>query len=309
MAAKAYRLLRAVLAMAVEDDKLLPRNPCRIRGGGSEHTAERPVLTVGQVFDLAHLVGRRPIGNVRRLPGGGYRLRCRSHGEMRTVPGVYATKALTEEALWAMAQAGEADCSQDDRYRALVLLAAFASLRWGEVTALRRCDVDVKAGTIRVRAAFAERSTGEIVLGPPKSRAGRRVVGIPSVILPALTEHLSAFSAPGPDGLVFPGPKSGPLRRGNFNRQAAWSQAVAAIGVKGLHFHDLRHSGNAWAATSGVGLRDLMARMGHDSERAAIIYQHQARGADAVIAQAIDAHADAELRQDGEEPGPAVPVG
>lgn len=50
MAAKAYRLLRAVLATAVEDDKLLPRDPCRIRGGGSEHTTERPVLTVGQVL-------------------------------------------------------------------------------------------------------------------------------------------------------------------------------------------------------------------------------------------------------------------
>jgi integrase len=64
---------------------------------------------------------------------------------------------------------------------------------------------------------------------------------------------------------VFPGPKGVPLRRGNFNRQASWPQAVAAIGPHGLHFHDLRHAGNAWAATSGAGLRDLMARMGHDS--------------------------------------------
>jgi integrase len=82
-----------------------------------------------------------------------------------------------------------------------------------------------------------------------------------------------------------------------------------AIGFRALHFHDLRHSGNVWAATSGAGLRDLMVRMGHDSERAAVIYQHQARGADAAITQAIDAHADAELRQDGAGPGPAVPIG
>jgi hypothetical protein len=39
-----------------------------------------------------------------------------------------------------------------------------------------------------------------------------------------------------------------------------------------------------------------MARMGHDSERAAIIYQHQARGADASITSAIDAHAHADRR-------------
>jgi hypothetical protein len=37
---------------------------------GSEHPAERPVLTVAEVFQLAELVGRRPVGNVRQLPGG-----------------------------------------------------------------------------------------------------------------------------------------------------------------------------------------------------------------------------------------------
>ena len=41
-----------------------------------------------------------------------------------------------------------------------------------------------------------------------------------------------------------------------------------------------------------------MARMGHDSERAAMIYQHQARGADTAITNAIDAHIDAEQSTD-----------
>ncbi len=69
----------------------------------------------------------------------------------------------------------------------------------------------------------------------------------------------------------------------------------------GLHFDDLRHTGNAFAAASGAGLRDLMVRMGHDSERAAIIYQHAARGANAEIAEAMDAHVQAE--QAAEEDG------
>ena len=50
--------------------------------------------------------------------------------------------------------------------------------------------------------------------------------------------------------------------------------------MTGLHFHDLRHAGNQFAAQNGAALRDLMARMGHDSERAAMIYQHAACGAD-----------------------------
>jgi hypothetical protein len=130
MAAKAYRLLRAVLTTAVEEDKILPRNPCRVRGSGEEYAAERPVLTVAQVFELAERLGRRPIGNIRKLPSGCYRLRLRRDGEMRTSPEVYGTRADAERALWKMAEDERADCSHDRRFRAMVLLATFASLRW-----------------------------------------------------------------------------------------------------------------------------------------------------------------------------------
>jgi integrase len=299
--AKAYRLLRAVLATAVEEDKILPRNPCRIRGAGSERAPERPVLTVTQVFELAELIGRRPIGNVRQLASGGHRLRFQRNGEMRTAPEVYPTRAEAERALWTMAQQDRADHNEDRRYRALVLLATFASLRWGEITALRRCDIDLDAETVRVRAAYTERSTGEIILGPPKSGAGRRVIGIPQAIVPDLKRHLAIYAKPEPGALAFPGARGGPLRRSNFNRSAGWPHAVAAIGAPGLHFHDLRHTGNTFAAASGAGLKDLMTRMGHDSERAALIYQHQARGADKAITNAIDAHVDAERTRHHED--------
>jgi hypothetical protein len=64
---------------------------------------------------------------------------------------------------------------------------------------------------------------------------------------------------------------------------------VARIGVPQLHFHDLRHTGNTWAAASGVSTRDLMTRMGHDSMNAALIYQHASKEADQAIAAALDA--------------------
>ena len=92
VAAKAYRLLRAIMTTAVDEDNMLPRNPCRIKGAGDEDAAERPVLTVRQVFDLAERVGRRPVGNIRKVPDG-YRLRFSRNGEMRTSPERYATQA------------------------------------------------------------------------------------------------------------------------------------------------------------------------------------------------------------------------
>jgi hypothetical protein len=45
---------------------------------------------------------------------------------------------------------------------------------------------------------------------------------------------------------------------------------------------------------SGAKLQDLMAPMGHDSERTAMIYQHESRGADKAITDAIDRHVKAE---------------
>jgi integrase len=93
---------------------------------------------------------------------------------------------------------------------------------------------------------------------------------------------------------------------------SGWPHAVRTIGMPGLHFHDLRHTGNHFAAASGAGLRDLMARMGHDSERAALIYQHEVRGADKRITGAIDARVQAEQGKGDDDDGAAgvlVPAG
>ncbi len=87
---------------------------------------------------------------------------------------------------------------------------------------------------------------------------------------------------------------------------------MQSVGAEGLHFHDLRHTGNTFAASSGAKLRDLMARMGHDSERAALIYQHAAHGADRAITDAIDRHVEAERSDDEDDDGAAgalVPAG
>ncbi|MEV7801927.1 tyrosine-type recombinase/integrase [Microbispora sp. NPDC088329] len=72
--------------------------------------------------------------------------------------------------------------------------------------------------------------------------------------------------------------------------------ALKEMGVKGLHFHDLRHTGNTLAAQSGASLADLKARVGHDSDRAALIYQHATRDADQRIADALSARVAADRK-------------
>ena len=87
-----------------------------------------------------------------------------------------------------------------------------------------------------------------------------------------MREHFDTYVGSDDIALVFAGARGGVLRRGNFRRGSGWAQAVAKLGVPGVHFHDLRHTGNMLAAP-GASLADLKARMGHDSARAAMIYQ------------------------------------
>lgn len=149
----------------------------------------------------------------------------------------------------------------DPRYRALVLLAVFCSLRWGELTALRRRHIDLACSTVCIQESVVELTDGSLVTGPPKSLAGRRVVSIPASLLPEILSHLEDFTALGEDALVFTGPKNAQLRRSNFSR--AWQDATQTVGLTGFHFHDLRHTGNALAGAAGASLRELMERMGH----------------------------------------------
>jgi integrase len=47
-----------------------------------------------------------------------------------------------------------------DRYRALVLVGSLSSLRWGELTALRRSDLDLNQGTVEVEWTLIELQAG-----------------------------------------------------------------------------------------------------------------------------------------------------
>lgn len=171
------------------------------------------------------------------------------------------------------------------RYRVLVLLATFGALRWGELAGLRRENIDLDACEVRVSTTYAELDAGGLVSQAPKSHAGLRTVAFPVELVPELRWHLERFSQPGRQGLVFVGPKGGRLRRSNF--RPIWHAATAKAGVPGLHFHGLRHVGGTLAAATGATLKELMARLGHSSPRAALIYQHATRDRDQAIAKAL----------------------
>ena len=227
-AAKAYRLLHAIMATATADE-LVAKNPCMLANAGRERPAERPVISVADVYVLA--------GNVQ------------------------------------------------ERYRALVLMAAFTGLRRSELFGLTRRHIDLLHGTITVAQQRQQMPDGSVVYNDPKTDAGKRTIAIPPPLVPDIEAHLERFAGSGPDGLIFLGMKGGPLREHVWQKH--WDRARREVGFPDLHFHDLRHVANTMAAATGASLRELMHRMGHASPAAALRYQHATRERDQAIARAL----------------------
>lgn len=190
-----------------------------------------------------------------------------------------------ERPVATVAEVGALADAMPERLAAAVLLAAWCGLRRGELFGLRRRDLDLMHGLVKVERAANELRDGSIAYGPPKTEAGRRHVAIPPHLLPTLAGHLDRFVAPDPDALLFTGAWGGPLRSQMW--RAPWDRARRAIGLGHIRLHDLRHSGNTWAAATGASTRELMARMGHASPAAALRYQHATADRDRAIAAAL----------------------
>ena len=174
----------------------------------------------------------------------------------------------------------------DPRYRAMVLLAAYCSLRFGELAGLRRSRVDLLHRTVTVEENAVE-VAGQVTFGPPKTAAGRRVVAIPAELVEVLDAHLAEHVGVQGDALVFPDLDGHPLGRNKF--RPLWARACVGAGISGLHFHDLRGSGATWAATAGATLRELMVRLGHTTPTVAMRYQHATQERDRAIADKLGA--------------------
>ncbi|MFE9234132.1 tyrosine-type recombinase/integrase [Cellulosimicrobium funkei] len=172
-----------------------------------------------------------------------------------------------------------------ERLRLMVLLASWCGMRFGELAELRRQDIDLRHGVVRVRRGVT-RVKGQVVIGTPKTTAGIRDVAVPPHLLPLVEAHLNEHTAPGRDALLFPA-DDGISNLATSTLYRAYYPARAAAGREDLRWHDLRHTGAVLAAQTGATLAELMGRLGHSSPAAALRYQHVARGRDAEIAEAL----------------------
>ena len=177
-----------------------------------------------------------------------------------------------------------------ERYRVLILTAGLAGLRQGELFALRRRDVDLSTGRIFVRRKRLRLASGEVIEDGPKSAAGRRTVALPVPLVAELERHFAAFCGSDDDDLVFTSSSGVALERSNV-RHRIWLPATRSLGLEGLRFHDLRHTAGTLTARTGATTKEIMARLGHASPRAAMVYQHATEDRDRLVAERLTAMA------------------
>ena len=228
-ARSAYRLLKAIFNTAILDD-LIVKNPCRVKGGGTDRVTDRRIPNVDQVA------------------------------------------ALTQ--------------SMPEQYRAAVTLAAWGTLRRGEVLGLNRQDIDLRAGTVRVERSLHEFYDGRLELGPTKNGDPRKVY-MPSSVMPALEDHLRRFVGPESDAPLFLGATGLRLRPSNF--WVIWETARRRAGLTWVRFHDLRHFAATMFASTGASTKEIMSRGGWKSVAMVVRYEHASEERDAQLAQGLNA--------------------
>lgn len=217
----------------------------------------RSILNTAEQHDL---IDRNPC----RIPGAGT-----------------SGKAVHKAEPATLAQVGLIMDHMPDRFAALVLLATWDALRFGEAVALRRFDVEPDGSAVRVRRGVV-RLKGRRVEGDTKTESSKRDINTPPHLHATIVDHLARFVGPEPDALLFPGPDGRWLSAETHRK--LWLPAREAAGLPGFHWHDLRHTGAVLAASTGATLAELMARLGHSTPAAALRYQHAAAGRDKIIA-------------------------
>ena len=176
----------------------------------------------------------------------------------------------------------------EPRYRAMVVVAAFAGLRRSECLGLarRHLTLDATPAILQVERQNVWTDQHGYRLGPPKTNAGHRRLALPALVVDELVHHLDEFvPSDSPEALLFTTAETGTTPTPTVWR-SRWAKARTAAGVT-CTFHDLRHVAGTLNAQAGATLKEAMRRLGHSSPDAALRYQHAVDERDAEIAEAV----------------------
>ncbi|MDC8981705.1 tyrosine-type recombinase/integrase [Mycobacterium marinum] len=193
------------------------------------------------------------------------------------------------------------------RFKALVLLAGWCGLRYGEVSELRRRDFNADCSVLTVSRAVthsldptASKGASSRCRIDTTKNGEERTVTIPPHIREDVKAHLASHTGKSPASLLFT-PARGGCHLGDcvFNKDV-FQKAAKDLGREDLSAHDLRRFAGSKNAQVGT-LTENMARLGHKTVEAALRYQHSQDGRGAIVAASLSANALAELAAAAEQ--------
>ncbi len=160
------------------------------------------------------------------------------------------------------------DAIKGDRLEALFLAAIALGMRQGELLGSRWSDVDLDAARWHVRRQL-QRRAGTVTYAEPKTSRGRRTLDLPASLVAALRSHrarqLEERLVAGDQWLdahlVFSTLLGGPLD-GTLVTKRLQHLALTAD-IRGLRFHDLRHTCATLLLAQQVPARVVMELLGH----------------------------------------------
>ena len=175
------------------------------------------------------------------------------------------------------------------------MLALCTGMRLGEILALRDGRFDPIKKVIEVREALEE--TKGMAFKAPKSKAGRRDLTLPDIVVEVMREHrkqlletrlMLGLGKLESDHLLFPHPNGGPLRPTTVSGD--WGDIADAIGMPEVTFHSLRHSHASQLIDAGVDIVTISRRLGHAKPDITLrIYAHLFKKDDSKATDAINA--------------------
>lgn len=192
------------------------------------------------------------------------------------IKGASSVKRKSKITVLSAAEIDQLASLMPQRYRLMVHIAAWAGLRFGELTELRRSDIDVEQSTINVERAVIHTTQLGSHIKTPKSEAGVRELIMPPHLLDIVREHLRADISGGKDGLLFPATSDPTKHMRQSSLAKVFYRARAKMGRPDLRWHHLRHTGATTYAHTGATLKETMVFLGQSTPHAAMIYQHGA---------------------------------